>query len=268
MNHFSAKDRQLFEVLRNYKHLNAPMLSELTGRSVRALNFRLLTLRKAGYLRSLPLPFSDTPINPGPLVHFLTQKGLDFAWKTFGIGDGKATGNDEKTNKNLEHELDLTNWHRALEKELPKHGCELLSWEQDAHVIRDGVEDGSIVPDAFIGIRHGDRPKGKDGAYLFVENERSKAGHYENGRSNLLRKFDAYEEYAAGGFRERWGINNFRVVVVLPSMERVKTLIETMKDDRHLNPERFWLTSRDQMDNSICDLIFLTRKTEVRSFLD
>jgi hypothetical protein len=87
----------------------------------------------------------------------------------------------------------------------------------------------SINPDAFFGMTDADRPVDRNTDYFFLEVERSRQHGYKNGESALVRKVQAYEAYARQGrHRESWGIDGFRVLVVVPTIERATNLRVTM----------------------------------------
>lgn len=249
---FAPKDRDIIRLLAEYRHLQSFHLERLTGRTPHVVRRRLRALLSLGLARGLKLPDDDF----GAKVWFLTQKGYDYAFEA-GWVDHRIEASAEKSNKNLRHDLDVAEFHLKLAEELPKHGLQLLSWDEHYADIHDNVGQYSVNPDAFFGVSNG-----QTASFFFLEVERSRQTKYAGLESNLLRKVRAYRAYADGPFQKAWNLPNFRVITILPSERRVRNFVEKLQAEG-LTERRFWF--QEAPADPTRD--FVTPKDEVRHSL-
>jgi hypothetical protein len=77
-----------------------------------------------------------------------------------------------------------------------------------------------VNPDALFSI---------DGAYWFLEVERSKLGNYRNGEPQVIRKLHSYWRYYDSTDCEKdFGFRKFRVATVMRTAERSRNLVNLM----------------------------------------
>src|ERR1019366_2811820 len=104
----------------------------------------------------------------------LTDKAVkEYGGKTF----------DEHSERTLDHELEISYFHIALQGLCDGHGLKLL-WRQAE--LKRGVN-----PDAYFSIANPAK-EGKNTNHFFLETERAKVGNYRNGEPSIIRKLRAY----------------------------------------------------------------------------
>lgn len=85
-----------------------------------------------------------------------------------------------------------------------------------------------VAPDALFGLQYLDRPEGRNRAYFFLEADRATMPIVRANvrQTSFFRKLTAYyETWKQGIHTEVYGIQNFRVLTVTTSPERVENLI-------------------------------------------
>lgn len=222
---FTSQDANIVKQFARYVYLTPTRLARITGLGLGALDpsqamrKRVQRLRAAGIVESLLLPDERF----GENVSRLTTKGWMKA-RELGAIDHAVKGTDSRSNKNLRHELDLTDFHLALDRAL---GSDLQFWYQRKSELHDrwsDEEDDRVNPDAFFGLRVGSRMYP-----FFLEWELSDEHSYESRKSILIRKCEAYRHYATGPFSETWGLRGFGVLVVVPTASRVERVAERLR---------------------------------------
>jgi hypothetical protein len=140
-------------------------------------------------------------------------------------------------------------FHRELEKQFPG---QVQKWEQWRGDLKDEVEteDGiaSLIPDARFII--GDRS-------FFLEVVMSYESEYEDGESNIFRKVAFYNAYR-DQFRKKYGMEDFRVLWVLPTKQRVLRLLAKLEDS--FPYRRFYVTNEESYKTNIKGKIWWTPK--------
>ena len=237
----SLKDADLLKFGTSFVNLRVRDFADLTGRSEHAIRHRLVKLciehktrfgekkgemkRGLGYFYWLP-----NPQNPFEKVYFPTQKGWDEALR-LGLLDKEVNANREKSEGQLDHDLILTDFHKALHKVFK----ERLHWSQlhSARYHRWGKKHTEYVnADAFFYIEKDDHTY----AAFFVEVENQK------GVEEPLRKMRAYAEYGAGPYQEEFDHQDFRVILLKPTAPMATHVIETAHLEKETNTRRFWIT--------------------------
>jgi hypothetical protein len=222
-------DNELLKIGASFLNVRTSDFVDLTGRSLRRIQRRLKKLRLDEI--GLGLFYDDlrNPANPFEKVWRLTQKGWDEAQRR-GLIDQDVNANREKSEGQLEHDLVLTDFHKALHEQFG----DTLTWSQlyADRYRRWGKKTHEYVnADAFFTLK-------KDSKYyaFFVEVENQK------GVEEPLRKMRAYSEFAGGGYQELTGHDDFRVIILKPTAAMSTHVLEAAHEDRQTNSGRFWIT--------------------------
>jgi len=200
---------------------------------------------------------ADTPFPAVVSVYSLSKEGLNLArQKGIANGHGKHAEDSSRRNESVGHELGISRFHLAVDS-LPRK----VIWRQTD--LRRTVN-----PDALFEIIDAD---GKSAYYYFLEVEKSKQGHYEDGESGLMKKLGRYYTYQGSEeCRRDWKhFDRFRVVVVVQNEVRRRNLLNWLAEKR---PTRiFWIATKALCQADISGKIFLAPKdyeTEAHGFLD
>jgi len=249
---YSARgDAELLRYIAGFHYLQVKHLTILTGRSLRTLQRRLLQLHRQGRLLdrlTLPADRDWLLANPNSdgFVYRLAPKGADRA-KRFGFIDDGFNYNSEKRTSTLTHDLGLTVFHLLLEL-ASRQGCwRLASWEQRRAELLDWALDAHgqrlpVNPDALFGLVNPTLPGEAIVRFYFLEFERVRQHNYADGVSALIRKCEAFEQYARQGrHQQTWGFPDFRLLVIMPTPARVENLLLKLEQSG-LALRRFWLT--------------------------
>jgi len=159
----------------------------------------------------------------------------------------QARTNTEKSPYSLPHEQDISRAHLAFSK---LEGRELY-WRQDdlKHTIH---------PDALIGLSNPNLPEDESTTYFFLEIERSKQGHYREGKSGLIMKLLRFQNYRkTTKCVQEWGFDNFYVLLVLKNEERRQNLLSKL---RTILPYRTYMLTTQDLVNNINGKIWLSPK--------
>lgn len=206
---------------------------------IRTINRSLNLLWNDGLLHRIKLPNLDD--NGAPYVYGLSDAGVRHC------GEGKTF--DDHSARTLDHELDITFFHIALE-EWCAAGGGTLTWRQ--HDLKHGVD-----PDAYFSIT-----KTGTSHHFFLECERAKLGNVKNGKYSLSRKLEHYYDYYdTSECEKQWGFRTFRPLLFIQTAERRDNLIRTMQ--ARLCHRMFWLGTPQ---NLLAD--FRTPKGDAFSFAD
>jgi len=163
------------------------------GRSVKALRPRLQGLRVNGYLRRIERPRGDIPPvgriwNRDHLIHYPTTKMWEYAHEAFMIPERVGMG-DRRSNKNLDHDLNLTDLYIALLRDLPSIGLRIKGWERLAKFVR--FENG-YEPDASFEFEGEFEDEEVSGKIYWEEENSAEWGYTEEGKSARVLKCDEY----------------------------------------------------------------------------
>ena len=200
---------------------------------------------------------NDTPFPVAVSVYGLSKEGLRLAReKGIANGTGKHAEDSSRRNESVGHELEITRFHIAIDS-LPRK----VLWRQ-TDLRRQ------INPDALFAIARSD---GESAYYYFLEIEKSRQGHYEDGESGLMKKLGRYYEYQGSDeCRRDWKhFDRFRVVVVLKNERRRLNLLKALSD--RYKTRTFWVTTEPLYRENPAAPIFLTPKDHAAksySFLD
>ncbi len=92
---------------------------------------------------------------------------------------------------------------------------------------------------------------------FFLEVVKSAESEYMGGRSNLYNKIALYAQYKPQ-FRKKYGADDFRVLWVLPTKQRVLNLLAKIEDD--FPSRKFFATYEEKYRTNIAGKIWWTPK--------
>ncbi|RPJ74773.1 MAG: hypothetical protein EHM20_10045, partial [Alphaproteobacteria bacterium] len=235
---------------------------------------RLQKLYHHGYLdRPISqIVFSNPLLGPKKMVYGLGDKGADLLSETYGIDRGNIAWqekNREVSERYIQHTLMISDFRACLTLALNKKPEARLQWlNDDGSEIKQEVyfmEEGKrkrlpIIPDGFFQIED---PEGK--MRFFLEADRSTMTN-----ARFLNKMKAYWLWWKQGGQKSMGIENFRVLSITKTKNRMENLIEVSKrvDDNYKSSYMFWFTSIDNYQLSqpenILEDIWLTSKDNIK----
>jgi DNA-binding transcriptional ArsR family regulator len=226
----------------------------------RTLRHTLGSLYQAGLVYRLPYLDLDRERGPVSYVYGLSDQGVKHYVQ---YHDGRCKTFDDHSQRTLDHELEISMFHFALNG-LCKRKHLSLYWQQDDLKC-------TVNPDAMFAITNPALPDGKNTFYYFLEIERAKMGSYKDGEPSIMRKLGRYYEYYDSiDCKKEWGsFEHFRVVVVQRTEDRRSNLLQELR--LRFNHRMFWLTTEPLYKADIGASIFRTPKDlDARdySFLD
>ena len=223
--------------------MTAELAAVMLKRDESTTRKRFLGLYQAGYLnrtrRDLVAPY----------VYFLGEKGAQEAARLGYLPEVRFI--KAKSRILINHDLEITMFHRALESALSKTSLGLTSWEQWRGDLKDEIrtprETAALIPDARFVI---------DGtSAFFLEIVKSYESEYEDGISNIVRKIGLYAGYK-NQFKKKYGMDDFRVLWVLPTQARVLGLLSKIENDYPFR--RFYLTDEESYRTNLLGKIWWT----------
>lgn len=254
----SNQDQELLKLGTSFVNLRVTDFAQLTGRSEHAVRERLPKLviehktrfgAKKGEMRDgLGLFYwLPNPVNPFQKVYFPTQKGWDVAHR-LGIIDVEVNANREKSDGQLEHDLILTDFHKALHFVFK----DMLKWSQlyqSRYNRWNSGPDDYVNADAVFSINKPDGNK----SIFFVEVENQK------GVQEPLDKMRRYQRYAdCGQFAQDFEHPDFRVIFLKPTLAMVTNALTAAADVPELATRRFWFADYDAATKRTGERIFRT----------
>ncbi len=202
----------------------------------------LANLHQKGFVSRLPFfDLSKERQNGGASYAYgLTKKGMRaYGGKTF----------DERSARTLDHELAITDFHIGIKK-LCEDNHRLLYWQQAA-------VNKTIWPDAYFSIAI--RDSASEPLHFFLEIERQKMGHVQNGVPSIIKKAERYYRYYNTAKCESdWNFKHFRVVFIQKNDVRREHFLRALH--KEFNHRMFWLGVDGSPD-------FRTPKGDTLSFL-
>jgi hypothetical protein len=242
-------DREIIRKFADFQYLTNAQMAELTGRKESRMRERLRNLHLAGILnRVTSAAESSVPyISPQPYVYFLDVKGGELAYELGYLPAPRGT--ESKSRLMIGHDLEITKFHISLHNALQGQPYEWKQWRGE---LKDTIEiDGerqALIPDAYFSFQN---------QCFFLEIVKSKETEYVNGESNIERKFKTYLAYQES-FKEKYGYDDFRVIWVFPTKERVVRILSKLENE--LPYRKFWLTDEESYQTNISGRIFWTPK--------
>ena len=197
-------DAEIYALVAKYQFVTAEMAAMDLKRDPSTVRKRFLALYESGYLNR------SQRDKLAPFVYFLGEHGAYEAARLGYIPEVRFI--KSKSRLIINHDLEITMFHRELEKQFAGH---VEKWEQWRGDLKDEVETeqgtASLIPDARFQV--GDQS-------FFLEVVKSYESEYEDGESNIFRKVALYNVYK-NQFRRKYGLDDFRVLWVLPTKQRV-----------------------------------------------
>jgi len=234
-------DEDIYRHVAKYQFLTAAQMTELTGRDHKTIQKRLQFLFEAGSLNR------QQRDKLAPYVYFLAEKGGREAARLGFLPELRFIKG--KSRILINHDLEITKFHLALEAAFPG---QISKWEQWRGDLKDGVETErgleSLIPDARFVLNDQN---------FFLEVVKSYESEYEDGESNIFRKVALYNSYK-NQFRKKYGGDDFRVLWVLPTKARVLGLL--VKLEHEFPYRRFYVTDEESYKTNIQGNIWWTPK--------
>jgi hypothetical protein len=238
-------DLQLLAWLAEYRYLQPTHIQRLSSRHIVSIRRRLRQLLAEGHVDRLTLPLARSrPVAspPDEFVYRLGRKGVQHVRDQLGV-DVSYTA--EKQVGSLSHDLAISVFHLCLALAARQSGRLELEWRQTDlldHARSERGERLPVNPDGLLALTDTALPAAANTQHFFLEVERSRQHSYEAGDSASLRKVLAYQAYGGQGVhRTTWGIENFRVLTILPTAERAANLRDKIAESQ-LASDRFWFT--------------------------
>lgn len=240
--YLKTSDMEMLGWLARFLYLQPRHFQALGGRHIVSIRRRLRQLLERGLVERLTLPFSRSkPVAapPDEYVYRLGRRGVDLVRDRLDL-DARYTA--QKQAAFLEHDLTISTFHVTLTLAVTDCAPYELTWRQsDLLDWTQGSKPVPVNPDALFALTATDLPPGADTNCYFLEVERVRQHTYQDGESAIIRKARAFEAYALAGCRQTWDIDDFRVLLILPTAERVVGLRRKLVE-RGLASDRFWLT--------------------------
>jgi hypothetical protein len=254
--HLTKTKKLVLSLLAEYFCLRTNDLVELvygkqTEPNQASMRRTLNLLRSEGFVNRLPYLEPDRERGGITFVSGLSDKGVKVVEYDFASSLAAKTF-DGHSQRTLDHELEISFFHVAL-KAFCKQNNSGLYWQQRNLKC-------AVNPDAYFAITDPSKPEGKDTLHYFLEVERAKFGHYQNGEPQIMKKLGHYYDYFNTDKCEKeWkNFRQFRVIVVQPTEHRRDFLIRKLAGKyKH---RMFWLTTEGIYKHGIGGEIFKTPK--------
>jgi hypothetical protein len=235
------RDMDIICAVYEYRYLSRDQIQRLVSfNCVTKANIRLRKLYDSHYLSRLFLP---TTRGSSKAIYFLSKKGVDIVTEILGI-DPLIVKKEQKQSSQvkslfLNHHLNLNEVRIAFSKAIQEHpDMKLERWIDDHHCLQeyDRYCSGQKVKRFF-------RP---DGYFRFWYKERLYSYFVELDQATMSHqrfkiKVKEYEEFARSGrYQKIFGVSYFRVLVIVPSVQRMLNLKKTIEA---LTNKIFWVTT-------------------------
>ena len=217
-------DVDIFKLISEYRFLHREHISALTGRDSKRIHRRLYKLLDAGHLSRIVLPQQKHIYALGKAaLQVLVEEGsadLELLDKRLRYHELKPFF--------LNHEMMIVDFHVILSLATPGSVLRLVSWREGSGLYdsvkvadQNGLVKLPIRPDAFFTIEDSRRPVGANRFHFFLEADRATTRDH----ARFMQKIRGYWHYLERGLHERkFGIKNFRVLVVTKTSERAENL--------------------------------------------
>jgi hypothetical protein len=234
-------DAEIWALVAKLQFVTAEMAAADLKRDPSTVRKRFLALYEAGYLNR------SQRDKLAPFVYFLGEHGAYEAARLGYIPEVRFI--KSKSRLIINHDLEITMFHRELEKQFLD---QVQKWEQWRGDLKDEVETeqgtASLIPDARFQLGN---------QSFFLEVVKSYESEYEDGESNIFRKVALYNIYK-NQFRRKYGMDDFRVLWVLPTKQRVLGLLAKLEDK--FPYRRFYVTDEESYKTNFKGKIWWTPK--------
>lgn len=250
-------DVEIVRQLARRRFLRSTHIAELVGRSLDRTNDRLRCLYHAGYVDRPRAQLDYYPTaGSAPIVYALADRGARLLIER----DGAAFANVEWSRKNreagrpfIEHQIEIADFEIALRRAV-RACCDtrLISADEMAagrpksasrHPFalraklthRGAIREISVIPDFVFALKLGDGTRRN----FMVEIDRGTMPVIRSdiGQTSVARKLRTYLAAHAARQHERlFGWRNFRVLTVVPTRQRINTIIAAYKQQTQLVP--------------------------------
>jgi hypothetical protein len=219
---------------------------------------RLYRLFHGNFLGRVQIESDRTTPGSKPIICMLGNKGIDLLADKYGFRRSSVDWTSKArtaTALHIEHALEITGFIVALALACSRHGrLEVMYFDEimrelapaETRRSRDpyswpvsvrpipGRWQGRVAkplyvrPDLTFGIRNLDFPEGQNRQFFFHEGDRATMPvvRLDLTKSSLLRKLVLYGFTHADGLHKKYyGLGNFRVLTVVPTRQRVGTIV-------------------------------------------
>jgi hypothetical protein len=227
------RDLEMINLIWRYRFMSSEQIQFLIKGSNQVILRRLQKLYHHGYLdRPISqIVFSNPLLGPKKMVYGLGDKGADLLSETYGMDRGKIDWNEknnEVREQYIQHTLMVSDFRACLALSLKGNPETELHWlmggdleiKQEVRFKEEGKEKRlPIIPDGFFQIEDSG---GK--MHFFLEADRSTMTN-----TRYFNKMRAYWLWWQKGGQKSLGIENFRVLTITKTKERLENLIEVTK---------------------------------------
>ncbi|HEV3219578.1 MAG TPA: replication-relaxation family protein [Candidatus Acidoferrales bacterium] len=228
----SKGDAEILRVVAKYQFVTVEQAAEQLKRNVIAVRRRMMQLFQASLLNR------ERRSDLDPFVYFLSENGGNLAASYGFLPEPRWIGGKSPTH--LAHDLEITNFHIALEKAFQNTTHTLYFWQQWRGDLKDIVDPNGeieLIPDARFGI--------DEDADALLEVVKSYESGYTSRESSLVKKLKAYKQL---------GIK--RVYITMPTQLRVARFLDKIEDD--IKSTQFWFTDEASYKRDILGKIWWT----------
>jgi hypothetical protein len=224
---------------------------EITSVDERSVRRTLSILHRDGFLGRMPHLAYGQERGSVAHVYGLSDKGVAHAFRN-GYATPSTKTFDEHSLRTLDHELEITFFHIALQRLSERVGFR-YRWRQ-------ADLKHTVHPDALFTLIDPMEPQRE--FHYFLEVERAKFGNYRNGQPQIVRKLAAFYQYFNSADCEKeWGFRQYRVIVIQRSDARREGLLAALQTK--YQHRMFWLTTERAYRENIGAQIFKTPKDGV-----
>jgi Replication-relaxation len=247
----TADDVQIIHQLARYRFARSTHIASLVGRSLDRTNDRLLRLFHSGYVDRPRAQLDYYPTSgSAPMVYaladrgarLLIERGIEFVTAEW------SRKNDEAGRPFIEHQLEIIDFHVALEPSTRSrrdvrliHPEEIIaSLPDQTHTMGNplalrvsvshngSAHDLQIIPDLVFGLMFADGSR----KCFMVEIDRGTMpiSRSDFRQTSVNRKMRSYlAAYAAKQHEQHFGWKAFRVLVVTNDDQRIRSIQETLR---------------------------------------
>ncbi|MEM2915244.1 MAG: replication-relaxation family protein [Candidatus Bathyarchaeia archaeon] len=268
------RDIEIIKLVYDYRFLDSRQIQSLIDGSGQVILRRLKKLYHHDYLDRPKgqLALAEPLMGGINLVYAIGDRGADILAERFGIDRGRILWrekNKEAKDRYIQHTLMISDFRACLTLALKNTtGTNLSFWiRENSQELKDyvhirtssGQKRLPIVPDGFFGIEDSGGTM-----HFFLEADRSTMTN-----ARFLGKLRAYWLWWKQGGQKGLGVDNFRVLTITKTRQRMENLVELARrvDDSGKSSYMFWFTTEDnyqlEQPETILQDIWLTPKDKL-----